>query len=337
MRRFCRTLLRGISVMLAVPAALPPAAADALSTVQMLRAGGCGGILPAAPPVRRNVVLDRVAEQWADGRALAAAAEDNGYRPELTGGLHFSGTDDSMVQQLRHSGCRILVDREVRGIGVYRRASDTWLVVVSPFLPSALPSPDRTPFPPAAGSAVPPQQPGAALSTGPAISQQPRAALPTGPAVSQQPRAALPTGATVPLLSTQALQLVNEVRAHGTRCGTRVFAPAPPLRLSGTLAGVALGHADDMAEHNYFEHENLAGKSPADRVRAAGYSEKLVGENLAYGPGTVEEVVQGWLDSPGHCENIMDPRFVEMGIAYAPGRASRHGLYWVQLFAEPRA
>lgn len=322
MRRFCRSLLRSIWGLLAVPAALPPAAADALSTVQMLRVGGCGGILPASPPVRRNAVLDRVAEQWADGRPLAAAAEDNGYRPELTGGLHFSGSDDAMVQQLRHSGCHIVVDREVRGIGVYRRAFDTWLVVVSPFLPAALATPERTsfvpsalstaehtPFPPAAGSALPPEQ----------------------------PRAAIPAVPSAPLLSTRALQLVNEVRARGARCGTHAFGPAPPLTFSGTLAGVALGHADDMAEHNYFEHEDLAGRSPADRVRAAGYGEKLVGENLAYGPGTIEEVVQGWLDSPGHCENIMDPRFAQMGIAYAPGRASRHGLYWVQLFAEPRA
>ncbi len=91
-----------------------------------------------------------------------------------------------------------------------------------------------------------------------------------------------------------------------------------------------------MAEHNYFEHEDLAGRSPADRVRAVGYPEKLVGENIAYGPKTVDEVVQGWLDSPGHCENIMDPRFAEMGIAAAPGRSSRRGLYWVQLLVTPR-
>jgi uncharacterized protein YkwD len=92
-----------------------------------------------------------------------------------------------------------------------------------------------------------------------------------------------------------------------------------------------------MAAHNYFEHEDLAGHSPADRVRAVGYREKLVGENIAYGPKSAEEVVQGWLDSPGHCENIMDPRFAEMGIAYAAGQASRRGLYWVQLLAAPRA
>ena len=92
-----------------------------------------------------------------------------------------------------------------------------------------------------------------------------------------------------------------------------------------------------MAAHDYFEHADLAGQSPADRVRAVGYREKLVGENIAYGPQSVEEVVQGWLDSPDHCENIMDPRFAEMGIASAAGRASRRGLFWVQVLAEPRA
>jgi len=92
-----------------------------------------------------------------------------------------------------------------------------------------------------------------------------------------------------------------------------------------------------MAEHDYFEHRDLNGQSPADRVRAVGYREKLVGENIAYGPKSLEEVVQGWLDSPGHCENIMDPRFAEMGIAYVAGRSGRHGLYWVQVFAEPQA
>jgi uncharacterized protein YkwD len=138
-------------------------------------------------------------------------------------------------------------------------------------------------------------------------------------------------------LAAQVLELVNGVRAHGTRCGERLFAPAPPLALSGTLGNVAFGHAIDMAEHDYFEHRDLNGQSPADRVRAVGYREKLVGENIAYGPKSVEEVVQGWLDSPGHCENIMDPRFAEMGLAYVAGRSGRHGLYWVQVFAEPQA
>jgi uncharacterized protein YkwD len=145
-----------------------------------------------------------------------------------------------------------------------------------------------------------------------------------------------PPKSQAPVLAMQALQLVNEVRARGARCGERSFGPAPPVRLSDALSGVALGHASDMAMHNYFEHEDLTGHSPADRVRAAGYHEKLVGENIAYGPMSTEEVVKGWLDSPGHCENIMDPRFAEMGIAFAAGQASKRGLYWVQVLADPK-
>ncbi|MDP9010157.1 MAG: CAP domain-containing protein [Pseudomonadota bacterium] len=146
-----------------------------------------------------------------------------------------------------------------------------------------------------------------------------------------------PALSQAPILATRALQLVNEVRARGARCGERSFAPAPPVKLSDTLAGVAFGHATDMARHNYFEHEDLTGHSPADRVRAVGYQEKLVGENIAYGPKSADEVVQGWLDSPGHCENIMDPRFAEMGIAFAAGKSSRRGLFWVQLLVAPKA
>jgi uncharacterized protein YkwD len=148
---------------------------------------------------------------------------------------------------------------------------------------------------------------------------------------------AAPASAQAPMQASRALKLVNEVRARGARCGDRSFGPAPPVKLSPTLGGVAFGHADDMAKHNYFEHKDLMGRSPADRVRAVGYHEKLVGENIAYGPKSAEEVVQGWLDSPGHCDNIMDPRFAEMGIAYAAGQASRRGLFWVQLLVAPKA
>jgi len=149
--------------------------------------------------------------------------------------------------------------------------------------------------------------------------------------------AVLPPPAGAPALVARALDLINAARARGARCGSRDFAPVAPVTLSATLGDVALGHAADMAAHNYFEHRDLAGHSPADRVRATGYREQLVGENIAYGPTRVEDVVQGWLDSPGHCENIMDPRFREMGLAYSQGRAVKHGLYWVQLLAAPRA
>ena len=144
----------------------------------------------------------------------------------------------------------------------------------------------------------------------------------------------VPTGAQIPVLSARVLELVNQVRASGARCGERSFGPAPPVRFSRLLANVAYDHAADMATHDYFEHVDPAGHTPADRVRGSGYREKLVGENIAYGPQTADEVMRGWMDSPGHCENIMDTRFGEMGIAFAAGRA-KQGLYWVQLLADP--
>jgi uncharacterized protein YkwD len=137
----------------------------------------------------------------------------------------------------------------------------------------------------------------------------------------------------------RVLALVNAARARGTSCGAHAFGPDGPVRSSTALDQVAHGHAIDMAEHVYFEHQDLAGRTPADRVRAAGYRERLVGENIAYGPNSPEEVVRGWLASVGHCENIMDPRFVEMGVAYAVGHAPQgnpgRGLYWVQVLADP--
>jgi uncharacterized protein YkwD len=299
--------LPGLCLALVGLAATPSAEADALSTVQMLRAGGCGGVVPAAQPLSRDMMLDRAAAQWAHGWPLSAATERSGYRAAATSGVHVSGPDDFVVRELRHSRCHAIAGRELRDIGVYRRGPDTWLVLASE---TAAAAESRAP----AGTAQ--------------LYPAPRSSYAPGP------RAAATDGS---ISSAHALELVNEVRARGTRCGTQEFAPAPPLSLSRTLAGVALGHAADMAEHDYFEHVDLAGQSPADRVRAVGYREKLVGENIAYGPESVADVVKGWLGSPGHCANIMDPRFEQMGFAYATGRGSRHGLYWVQVFAEPRS
>jgi uncharacterized protein YkwD len=298
--------LRGSALAAAAGlAAAPVARADAVSVVQMLREGGCGGIAAAAPLLRHENSLDRAAEQWAVGRSLSGATDQSGYAAQSAQGLHLSGPDDSMIRLLRRDACRTVSGRELRDFGAYRRGADTWLVLASPQMVSS----------------APPATHGA-----PATSYR-------GPAAGSHPLATTSS----PLLAARALQLVNQVRAHGTRCGGQSFGPAPALTLSGTLGGVALGHATDMAEHDYFEHQDLAGHSPADRVRAVGYQEKLVGENIAYGPESVEEAVRGWLDSPGHCQNIMDPRFAEMGIALATGRASRRGLFWVQVLAEPRA
>ena len=149
-------------------------------------------------------------------------------------------------------------------------------------------------------------------------------------------QAVLPNSEEARALAHRAEILVNEARDRGHRCGSRSWPRANPVRLSATLSEIALQHALDMARHHYFDHQDLRGRSPADRVKAAGYREQRIAENIAYGILSTEDAIAGWLNSPGHCENLMDPRFKEMGIAFALGSGDHRELYWVQLFADPK-
>jgi uncharacterized protein YkwD len=131
----------------------------------------------------------------------------------------------------------------------------------------------------------------------------------------------------------EVLRLVNAARARPQHCGRIAMDAAPPLRLSDLLSNAALLHAQDMLRYGYFEHTGHDGSSPAQRAEAAGYRYRIVGENIASGPQTPLEVVQGWLASPGHCQNIMDARFADMGVAYAASPSGEARIYWVQEFA----
>jgi uncharacterized protein YkwD len=133
----------------------------------------------------------------------------------------------------------------------------------------------------------------------------------------------------------RVIDLVNQARSRGRKCGSERYAAAPPLGESRKLNQAAADHARDMARRRYFEHEGADGSQPKDRVLRAGYEPRLTGENIALGPESAEEVVAGWLASPGHCENIMEPRFREIGVGLATGRG-RGKIYWVQTFGAPR-
>ena len=135
----------------------------------------------------------------------------------------------------------------------------------------------------------------------------------------------------------EILAAVNVARASARTCGERAFAPAAPVAWNGLLADAALTHSADMAAQRYFKHKGKDGREVADRASAAGYRYRRVGENIAAGYESPDEVVAGWLDSPGHCANIMHPDYTEMGAAYAynPERESLR-VYWTQVFATPR-
>ena len=130
----------------------------------------------------------------------------------------------------------------------------------------------------------------------------------------------------------KVLDLINTARAQSRQCGTQAFAAAGPLTWNATLATAAESHSRDMANNNYFDHKSRDGAMPGDRAELAGYIGQQIGENIAAGQDTPNKVVEGWLASPGHCANVMNPQFRELGAAYAVDPKSDAGIYWTGLF-----
>jgi uncharacterized protein YkwD len=134
----------------------------------------------------------------------------------------------------------------------------------------------------------------------------------------------------------QILKLVNRARGKARSCGNKYYEAAPPLAWSAKLGAAAFTHSRDMAEHNYFGHEGSNGNTVGARARDEGYPWRNIGENVATGRTNPEQVVKGWLSSPGHCGNIMNRSFTEMGAAYAIDPKSDTIVYWTQVFRRPR-
>jgi uncharacterized protein YkwD len=134
----------------------------------------------------------------------------------------------------------------------------------------------------------------------------------------------------------EVLILVNQERARGGRCGSRTFAPTHPLSAQPLLAKAAKTHALDMAKKSYFSHSSLNGDSPTDRIKATGYRGQAWGENIAAGQRSPKEVVQAWMDSPGHCANILNSIYKELGVSFIFDAQSDFKTYWVQAFGKAR-
>jgi uncharacterized protein YkwD len=139
----------------------------------------------------------------------------------------------------------------------------------------------------------------------------------------------------------EVLKLTNEARAVGHDCGEKgIFGPTTPLKMQAQLRCSSRMHSKYMAESGEFDHRVPAGSDPFIRMMAAGYKFSTAGENIAAGQPTPKAVVDGWLKSDGHCANIMNPDFTEIGVGYVPvpGKpaAGRYGSYWTQNFGKPR-
>ena len=120
---------------------------------------------------------------------------------------------------------------------------------------------------------------------------------------------------------SRVLELVNEERAKEG---------LGPLKLDEDLCAVAQMHCEDMVKRDFFDHINPDGKSPFDRMKDYGISYMAAGENIACGQRSPEEVVDSWMNSPGHRANILSKAFGKIGIGYAEG--GTYGTYWAQCF-----
>ena len=139
------------------------------------------------------------------------------------------------------------------------------------------------------------------------------------------------------MVGREILAAVNAARAVPRTCGERDFGAAAPLVWDDALGTAALAHSRDMAARRHFAHQGSDGSDVATRATRAGYSWKLIGENIAAGQPTAREAVDGWIDSPGHCANLMNPAFTGMGAGYAISRAKMPGfVYWTQVFGVRR-
>ncbi|MCB2016512.1 MAG: CAP domain-containing protein [Hydrogenophaga sp.] len=146
---------------------------------------------------------------------------------------------------------------------------------------------------------------------------------------------AVSVGACERTPAVEVLAAVNGARAQARQCGGVSMSAAPPVVWSAVLAKAARHHSKDMADHELFSHQGSDGHGVGDRVHAAGGEWRAAAENIAGGPSSAAEVVSLWLSSPGHCANLMNPVFTEIGLACSTRDNSRYGRYWTLVLTRP--
>jgi uncharacterized protein YkwD len=172
--------------------------------------------------------------------------------------------------------------------------------------PSPAPGSDPTSLASARASALPPAR-------GPTVA-------PPAPAPAPSPAPALPAGS----MQAQVVALTNVERA---KAGCR------PLAVDPRLAAAAQVHSSDMAAGDYFSHGSRDGRTPFQRIAAAGFAFSVAAENIAAGQRSPQDVLTGWMNSPGHRANILNCALTHIGVGYATGGSYR--AYWVQDFGTP--
>ncbi|ACM21562.1 SCP-like domain protein [Geotalea daltonii FRC-32] len=152
--------------------------------------------------------------------------------------------------------------------------------------------------------------------------------VPTAPAPAQttttttEPTSANPAPAsssTGSAMQAAMVAAINKARLSGMTCGTTYYGPTTAITWNDQIGSAASRHSNDMAARDFFSHTGSDGSSAGDRLTQAGYIWSTYGENIAVGYSTPAAVVQAWLNSEGHCRNIMNPAYLEIGAGAATG------------------
>lgn len=130
----------------------------------------------------------------------------------------------------------------------------------------------------------------------------------------------IPTIDRIKAIEHDVIQLCNQERAkHGLQ----------PLSPDWQVSRVARHKSTDMRDKNYFSHTSPTYGSPFDMLKAYNVSYRAAGENIAKGQQSAQQVVQSWMNSSGHRQNILSPNYTHIGVGYADGGT---GPYWTQMF-----
>ncbi len=123
-------------------------------------------------------------------------------------------------------------------------------------------------------------------------------------------------------------EMVNDARSESRYCGGKSCPSVESLISDPRLDAIALEHAKNMAEYDRLSHVDSNGRGASERLEDAGYAWWVYAENIAEGYRDENELVEGWLQSPRHCKNIMDSDVTHFGFA------SFHG-YACMIFVRP--
>lgn len=129
------------------------------------------------------------------------------------------------------------------------------------------------------------------------------------------------------------INYINQVRASAQICGEKPYQPAQSVAWNNKLFKAAKTHSRDMATNNFFSHLGSDDSNVSLRVANQNYEWNAVAENISGGTDTPEQTLESWMASPGHCRNLMNPQYNEIGMSCAVNVNSEFGIYWTIVLA----